>query len=174
MGIPVVAALPGVGQRADGSSVDRAVVVSSLPRRAHERAHADAKSHVGLRYSSNLPGIPKGDMFVAVATKSAWHAVGEQIASMITFVNKTYSETGQVKLTSRDLRAEPDRSVQPAVRQARPCDRLMAWLPQGRRLADERTAQRPVNRQPLPASYSDRRDGVTKRPSSGVVRRSST
>ena len=43
-------------------------------------------------------------MFVAVASKSAWHAVGEQIASLLTFINKTYSETGQVKLASRDWR----------------------------------------------------------------------
>ena len=62
---------------------------------------------MGLRYSSKLPGIPKGDMFVAVISKSAWHAVGEQIASLLTFINKTYSETGQVKLASRDWRNEP-------------------------------------------------------------------
>jgi len=37
-------------------------------------------------------------MFVVVLSKSAWHAVGEQIGSLLTFVNKTYSETGQVKL----------------------------------------------------------------------------
>ena len=46
-------------------------------------------------------------MFVVVISKSAWHAVGEQIASLLTFVNKTYSETGQVKLASRDWRDEP-------------------------------------------------------------------
>ena len=42
-----------------------------------------------------------------VISKSAWHAVGEQIASLLTFINKTYSETGQVKLASRDWRSEP-------------------------------------------------------------------
>ena len=62
---------------------------------------------MGLRYSSGLPGVPKGDMFVAVLSKSAWHAVGEQIASLLAFVNKTYSETGQVKLASRDPSNEP-------------------------------------------------------------------
>ena len=46
-------------------------------------------------------------MFTAVINKSAWHAVGEQIASLLTFINRTYSETGQVKLASRDPRAEP-------------------------------------------------------------------
>ena len=69
----------------------------------HTRRHIQ----VGLRYSSGLPGVPKGDMFVAVMSKSAWHAVGAQLASLLTFVNKTYSETGQVKLASRDPSAEP-------------------------------------------------------------------
>jgi len=46
-------------------------------------------------------------MFVAVGTKSAWHAVGEQIASMILFVNKTFSETGQIRLADRDAGSEP-------------------------------------------------------------------
>src|SRR5260370_16924255 len=46
-------------------------------------------------------------MFVAVVSKSAWHAVGEQIASQLVCVYKTLSETGQVRLASRDWRAEP-------------------------------------------------------------------
>ena len=47
-------------------------------------------------------------MFVAVATKSSRHAVGEQMGSMILFVNRTYSETGQVKLASADWRVRPE------------------------------------------------------------------
>jgi len=35
------------------------------------------------------------------APQSAWHAVGAQIGSLLPFVNKPYSETGQVKLASR-------------------------------------------------------------------------
>ena len=46
-------------------------------------------------------------MFVASVSKSAWHAVGEQIGSLLAAVYKTFSETGQVKLASRDWRAEP-------------------------------------------------------------------
>ena len=39
-------------------------------------------------------------MFVAVLTKSAWHAVGAQIGSLLTFVNKTYSgdRAGEARL----------------------------------------------------------------------------
>ena len=118
MGIPVVMGLAGVGQRLmDHPSIS----LSSFVRRgARMNEHTRRHIQVGLRYSSGLPGVPKGDMFVAVLSKSAWHAVGEQIASLLTFVNKTYSETGQVKLASRDPRGGADRRVQPAVRPARP------------------------------------------------------
>ena len=61
-----------------------------------------------MRYSSKMPEIPAGDMFVAVVTKSAWHAVGERICSFLIFVNRTTSERGQVKLATRDWRDEPE------------------------------------------------------------------
>jgi 5-(hydroxymethyl)furfural/furfural oxidase len=75
----------------------------------HARINDFTRRHilVGLRYSSGLEGVPQGDMFVAASSKSSWHAVGEQIASMVIFVNKTYSETGQVKLQTADWRDEP-------------------------------------------------------------------
>src|SRR5205823_10048123 len=105
MGIPVVSALEGVGQRLmDHPSIS---LSSFIRRGARMNQHTRRHIHLGLRYSSDLPGVPKGDMFVAVISKSAWHAVGEQIASLLTFVNKTYSETGQVRLASRDYRNEP-------------------------------------------------------------------
>jgi 5-(hydroxymethyl)furfural/furfural oxidase len=62
---------------------------------------------VGLRFSSGLDGAPSGDMALTVSTKSAWHAIGDRIASMTLWVNKTFSETGQVRLTSPDWRDEP-------------------------------------------------------------------
>src|SRR5215472_13619733 len=105
LGIPVLLGLEGVGQRLmDHPSIS----LSSYVRRA-ARMNANTRRHIqmGFRYSSGLPGVPKGDMFVAALTKSDWHAVGEQIGSLLAFVNKTYSETGQVKLASRDPRAEP-------------------------------------------------------------------
>ena len=46
-------------------------------------------------------------MFVACLSRSAWHAVGEQIASFVLFVNRTYSEAGRVQLSSPDPDAEP-------------------------------------------------------------------
>ena len=97
------------------------ISLSSFVRRgARMNEHTRRHMQLGLRYSSGLPGVPKGDMFVVVLSKSAWHAVGAQIGSLLTFVNKTYSETGQMKLASRDPLTGADRRVQPVVRPARP------------------------------------------------------
>jgi len=152
LGIPVVSALPGVGQRLmDHPSI---ALSSFIKRRARLREHTRRHIHVGLRYSSNLPGVPKGDMFVAVASKSAWHAVGEQIGSLLTFINKTYSETGQVKLTSRDWRSEPLVEFN-LLSDKRDLDRLMSGfkLMAAVQMTD---ALRQVTDVPFPTSYSDR------------------
>src|SRR5215207_5487727 len=58
MGIPVVSALEGVGQRLmDHPSIS----LSSFVRRgARMNEHTRRHIQIGIRYSSNLPGIPKG------------------------------------------------------------------------------------------------------------------
>ena len=152
LGIPVVSALPGVGQRLmDHPSI---ALSSFIKRSARLREHTRRHIHVGLRYSSNLPGIPKGDMFVAVVSKSAWHAMGEQLASLLTFINKTYSETGQVKLASRDWRSEPVVEFN-LLSDKRDLDRLMSGfkLMAAVQMTD---ALSQVTDAPFPAAYSDR------------------
>src|SRR5262249_5112889 len=89
VGIRVRVNVPGVGARLmDHPSI---ALASFIRRPARMDGHTRRHIHVAMRYSSGLPGAPAGDMFVACASKSAWHAVGEQIASLILFVNKTYS-----------------------------------------------------------------------------------
>ena len=152
LGIPVVAALPGVGQRLmDHPSIS---LSSYIRRDARMNQHTRRHIQVGLRYSSDLPGVPKGDMFVAVISKSAWHAVGEQIASLLTFINRTYSETGQVKLASRDWRAEPVVEFN-LLSDKRDLDRLMSGF---RKMAALQMSEplKKVTADPFPASYSDR------------------
>ena len=105
LGIAVLTGLAGRRPAPDGPPLDLAVVLRQPRARMNE--HTRRHIHVGLRYSSGLPGMHEGDMFVVVISKSAWHAVGERIASLLTVINKTYSERGQVKLASRDWRAEP-------------------------------------------------------------------
>jgi 5-(hydroxymethyl)furfural/furfural oxidase len=116
----------------------------------HTRRHIQ----VALRYSSGLPGVPSGDMFVAVLSKSAWHAVGAQIASLLTFVNKTYSETGQVKLASRDPRAEPIVQFN-LLSDRRDLDRLTSGFRKTAALQMSAPLMA-VTDKPFPASYSDR------------------
>jgi 5-(hydroxymethyl)furfural/furfural oxidase len=152
LGIPVVSALPGVGQRLmDHPSI---ALSSFIRRGARMNEHTRRHIHVALRYSSGLPGVPAGDMFVAVISKSAWHAIGEQIASLLTFVNKTYSETGQVKLASRDWRQEPVVEFN-LLSDKRDLDRLMSGfkLMAGVQMTD---AVKAVTDAPFPAAYSDR------------------
>src|SRR5215468_514971 len=152
LGIPVVAALPGVGQRLmDHPSI---ALASFLRRGARMNQHTRRHIHVGLRYSSKLPGVPMGDMFVVVIAKSAWHAVGEQIGSLLTFINKTYSETGQVKLASRDWRSEPIVEFN-LLSDKRDLDRLMSGF---RKMAGLQMSApvKAVTDKPFPASYTDR------------------
>ena len=152
MNIPVRAALPGVGQRLmDHPSI---ALSSFIRRGARMNEHTRRHIQMGLRYSSGLPGVPAGDMFVAVISKSAWHAVGEQIASLLTFINKTYSETGQVKLASSDWRQEPVVEFN-LLSDKRDLDRLMSGfkLMAAVQMTD---AVRQVTDVPFPAAYSDK------------------
>jgi 5-(hydroxymethyl)furfural/furfural oxidase len=152
MGIPVLIGLEGVGQRL----MDHPSIALSSFIRPGARMNERTRRHiqVALRYSSGLSGVPRGDMFVAVLSKSAWHAVGAQIASLLTFVNKTYSETGQVKLASRDPLIEPIVQFN-LLSDRRDLDRLMSGF---RKMAALQMSAplRAVTDQPFPASYSDR------------------
>jgi 5-(hydroxymethyl)furfural/furfural oxidase len=152
MGIPIVMGLEGVGQRLmDHPSI---ALSSFIHPGARMNEHTRRHVQVALRYSSELPGVPRGDMFVAVLSKSAWHAVGAQIASLLTFVNKTYSETGQVKLASRDPLMEPIVQFN-LLSDRRDLDRLMSGF---RKMAALQMSAplRAVTDKPFPASYSDR------------------
>lgn len=152
MGIDVRSGLAGVGQRLmDHPSIS---LSSFIRRGARMNGHTRRHMQMALRYSSGLPGVPKGDMFVVVLSKSAWHAVGEQIGSLLTFVNKTYSETGQVKLASPDPRLEPIVEFN-LLSDRRDLDRLMS----GFRMTAALQMSAPlkaVTDKPFPAAYSDR------------------
>ena len=153
LGIEVRADLPGVGQ---GLMDHPAISLSSFVRPEARLNRTQLRRHmlVGLRFSSGIEGAPPGDMFMSVASKSAWHAVGEQVASMLTWVNKTYSQRGQVRLVSTDWRAHPDVEFN-LLSDRRDLERLMI----GFRLAASLALSPPlaaVTTDPFPAAYSDR------------------
>jgi 5-(hydroxymethyl)furfural/furfural oxidase len=100
LGMDVIAHVPGVGQRL----MDHPSISISSFIKPNYRLNGLPRHHilVGLRYSSGIGRAPHGDMFVAGISNSAWHAVSDQIGSLFARPYKTYSETGQVKLVSRD------------------------------------------------------------------------
>lgn len=153
LGIPVRHAAFGVGQRLmDHPSIALASFVKRPARVSDEytRRHL----FLGLRYSSNIGGAPPGDMFVVNTTKSSWHAVGEQIASFLLFVNKTFSESGQVKLASTSWRDEPEVEFN-LLSDKRDLDRLADGIRRLVPLYDD-PALTAVTTDPFPASYSDK------------------
>jgi 5-(hydroxymethyl)furfural/furfural oxidase len=153
LGIEVRAHVPGVGQRLqDHPAVAVAAFIKPHARIIHDytRRHI----YLALRYSSNLDGIPPGDMFTVVTNKTSWHAVGEQIGSFIITVYKTYSETGEVKLAERDWRAEPMVEFN-LLSDRRDLERMMDGV---RRFGAMHLtpAMQAVTADPFPASYSDK------------------
>jgi 5-(hydroxymethyl)furfural/furfural oxidase len=105
LGVPVRASRPGVGQRLmDHPSIS---VASFLKPGARRNPYSRRSLHLGMRFSSGMDGAPTGDMALTVSNKSAWHAIGDRIAVITLWVNKTFSETGQVRLSAADWRQEP-------------------------------------------------------------------
>ncbi|HZU91144.1 MAG TPA: GMC oxidoreductase, partial [Stellaceae bacterium] len=152
LGIEIVANLPGVGQRL----MDHPSISVSSFIRPEARLNGLTRRHIllALRYSSGTDGMPQGDMFVAGVSKSAWHAVGEQIASLLICVYKTCSETGQVKLAARDWRAEPIVEFN-LLSDRRDLERLMAGFRRFGAIQAGRIMSRATSN-PFPASYSER------------------
>jgi 5-(hydroxymethyl)furfural/furfural oxidase len=153
LGIEVRASLPGVGQRLqDHPATAVAAFLKPHARIIHDytRRHI----YVSLRYSSNLPDIPPGDMMTVVTNKTSWHAVGEQIGSFIVTVYKTYSDTGEVKLRSADWRDEPSVDFN-LLSDQRDLERMMDGV---RRFSAMHLTpvMEGVTTDPFPASYSDK------------------
>lgn len=153
LGIPVRHALPGVGQRLmDHPSIALAAFLKPQARVTNKESRRHL--YIGLRYSSNIGNAPPGDMFVVGATKTSWHAVGEQIGTFLMFVNKTYSETGQVRLQSLNPSDEPQVDFN-LLSDRRDLERLADGIKRMAPLYDDPDL-RQVIANPFPASYSDK------------------
>ncbi len=161
LGIPVLAHLPGVGQRL----MDHPSVALSSFLKPEARINGLTRRHIllALRYSSGIGEAPAGDMMVACVGKSAWHAVGDQIGSLLTAVYKTFSQTGQVKLDAREASVEPIVEFN-LLSDRRDLDRLMDAF---RRVGAMQLgpALSEVSSNPFPAAYSERvrRIGIVNR-----------
>ncbi|MGI9477474.1 MAG: GMC family oxidoreductase [Hyphomicrobiaceae bacterium] len=153
LGIPVRHAAFGVGQRLmDHPSVALASFVKPNARVTNK----DTRRHMflSMRYTSNIGGAPPGDMFVVCTSKTSWHAVGEQIASFLIFVNKTFSETGEVRLQTRHWADEPEVEFN-LLSDRRDLERIADGIRRLAPLYNDPALQR-VTTDPFPASYSDK------------------
>ena len=100
LGIPVRAHVPGVGQRLmDHPSIS---VASFLQPHGRASPYVRHPHLLGMRFSSDLEDAPRGDMAMTITT-----AFANRIAVITVWVNKTFSEAGQVRLASQDWREEP-------------------------------------------------------------------
>ena len=152
LGIPIRTNVAGVGQRLmDHPSI---AVASFIHPEARINDYTGRHALMGMRYSSETGGAPMGDMFAIAIAKSSWHAVGEQIGSWIIFVNKTYSETGQVRLETTNWRDEPTVEFN-LLSDKRDLDRLTQGFRKIAALHDD-PAMRAVTSDVFPASYSDK------------------
>jgi 5-(hydroxymethyl)furfural/furfural oxidase len=152
LGIPVVAALPGVGR---GLMDHPQIALGSFLRRSARLDGSTGRHvHMGLRYTSSLPDAPQGDMFMGAASRTAWHAVGRQLGALTVWVNKTFSRDGEVRLVSPDWRVEPDVDFR-LLSDARDMERLKEGFHLMARVQMSEALQE-VSEMPFPASYTDR------------------
>lgn len=152
LGIPLLFELPGVGQRLmDHPSLSLA---SFLTPSARMKRGTRRHIQVALRYSSGIAGCETGDMFMLGVSRTAWHSIGARIGSLVNFVNKTYSETGTVTLSSRDPYTEPLVDLN-LLSDARDTHRLMHGF---RLMAQMQSSPElaAVTSDAFPASYSER------------------
>ena len=153
LGIPVRHAAYGVGQRL----MDHPSIAIASFLKPHARlTNIDTRRHmnVAMRYTSNIGNAPPGDMFVIGTSKNSWHKVGEQIGAFLVFVNKTFSETGEVKLQSANWSDEPSVDFN-LLSDRRDLERIADAI---RRLAPlyNDPAMKGVTSNPFPAAYSDK------------------
>jgi 5-(hydroxymethyl)furfural/furfural oxidase len=104
-GIDVVADRPGVGKHLmEHPGVNFGCY---MKRDARIMPELHIPMYAGLRWSSGLDGVPKGDMYLIPMVRSFWHAIGARVGLIMLWVNKSYS-TGEVRLNPADPMAEPD------------------------------------------------------------------
>ena len=105
LGIAVHADRPGVG--ANLMEHPLVAVSTYLPPDARIKDLSEHHDQALLRYSSNIGNAPPGDMHVAMIGRTAWHAVGQRLGTLLIWVNKSYSR-GRVALRTADYRDEPE------------------------------------------------------------------
>ncbi len=103
-GIAVRKHLPGVGRNLQNHPM--LFMVSFLRRAGIEGPGDRPAGSTYLRWSSDLPGMPSGDMGMSVRSWLSWHALGRRMGAVAPTVSMPYSR-GQITLSGRGAAAEP-------------------------------------------------------------------
>ena len=109
LGIAPVADLPGVG--ANLQEHPALSLSAFVARGARQGASMRRHVHMGLRFSSQLEGMPASDLYMLAVSKSAWHPMGRRIASLFGWINKPAS-TGWVRLARGEAGPRPEIAFQ--------------------------------------------------------------
>ena len=151
LGIPVVAARRGVGQNLQ----EHPTISISSHVKPEARLGKKLRRHIhtALRYSSGVEGGDPQDMYMVAMTTSGWHPVGQQVGSLMTWVNRAHSR-GFVTLDSASADAEPHVEFA-LLSDNRDVQRLKAGMRLIARLYDTPAMQSVAN-DPFPTSYTER------------------
>lgn len=103
-GIAVVTDKPGVG--ANLMEHPSTAVSAYLPPALRLGDLAEHHDHAILRFTSDLPGAPPGDMHAAMIARSGWHSIGQRIGTLFIWLNKPFSR-GSTTIAGADPHAEP-------------------------------------------------------------------
>jgi 5-(hydroxymethyl)furfural/furfural oxidase len=104
LGISVLLDRPGVGT---GLQDHPAITVSAWLGNNVRPAQGQRRNYAYCRYSSGHAGCRPSDMVMAAVYRSTWHAIGQRVATLSTFMGQAFSR-GHVRLVSADPSAEPD------------------------------------------------------------------
>lgn len=105
MGIPSILDLPGIG--ANLMEHPSTAVSCYLPPNLRLADLDEHHDHAILRFTSDIPNAPAGDMHAAMIARSGWHSIGSRIGTLFIWLNKPFSR-GQVRLSGKTSRSEPD------------------------------------------------------------------
>jgi len=86
-GVTPLIDLPGVGQNLQDHPTVSIVAYTAPKMRRPVVRH----NYVNLVYSSGIEGAPEGDMVMSAICKTAWHALGDRIGALSTYIGKPYS-----------------------------------------------------------------------------------
>lgn len=157
LAIPVIVDRRGVGRNL---MEHPATNMSCLLARDARLPRAD-DYHIQMiwRFSSRLHDAPPGDMHVAIASRTAWHAIGRRIGSLVMWVNKSYSR-GWVRLRDAKAASPPEVDFR-LLSDRRDLERLMAAFRMAADLLED-PALDGVRRVAFPTFLSNRIRSVSK------------